>query len=467
MNSSPLPHQVSTQLVENPEKALVERVKHLEQHITAMSMSQIQIKNEMNKFIDKKKESGGVLGKVIYVLAVSTLSFVAVYWVTKTTITFFESDIYKAEDVKFSGNFLWPTVTIEPGFACFNLTALEEVKKVNDIEIPKNMKGHLGYSTFPFIPAKNFSWTTANISKIALETKYRPPLVNFTTKCTYKSSVRNATDCYSPLLGKWDSYEGQDKMKQSFTPVAATSDKDYISLTLNSALCDTFDVKLHPSVDQILTNYKVFDSKLYPGYYKLDGIQPKQYRGYVIKTEEENRIKRRSYPCVDDKEYSKMRCIERKFNQYKIQQVGCHLPVVTGFLPHTGNYPECANKSSVEKMIRLNWRLKFGGARFNDLMEIIADCKDACHTKTYFKASKYGVVRQWQHESRFILRIQKGAMSYKSSSEKWVMTLETFVANVGGVFGLFLGLSGMSVISGTRTLISWLAKWYNRFIQSS
>ena len=44
-------------------------------------------------------------------------------------------------------------------------------------------------------------------------------------------------------------------------------------------------------------------------------------------------------------------------------------------------------------------------------------------------------------------------MTFKRATEKRAMTLEMLVANVGGILGLFLGISCLSAISGVQFLI--------------
>ena len=433
MSTSPsLPNQVNATTV-----AATETKENLEMKMMREEIKQIrtdvdkQIKEKLVKDEGERRKAalleGVLLDKISYWISVFVFTVIAGYWVIKTVMTYSEGSIYISKDMTSSKTVPWPSVIIEPHRECYKKSAMAELERIHDVRRHRMITIA---QILPFHMNKNFNWSAANVSDMVLQLQHSPPHVNFTTKCTYISAATNETDCYSKKMGTWENYQSPYNMRQVFTPAPASSNKDHISITLNSSLCDRFVLSMVPFIDRMYTPETQN--------YIAEGVHLGMAK---VQVQEFHSINRESAPCMDDVKYSKAGCVEVKVREYAIQRAGCHFPAVTGY-QQMRNYPECNTSSSLNKFRQWHKELASPYRRGNvdDLQDMLSQCEKSCHTVSYCAESCRFFRKSRQSDSRFIMRMARNAMSIEHTKDKWEMTLENLVANVGGIIGSFLVL---------------------------
>merc|ERR1712168_1355874 len=100
-------------------------------------------------------------------------------------MTYKADSLYTSNNIIHNSTFTWPTISIIPEWMCYNQTALRSLEENYNFTLRRRYyipSRHL----VPFqITDKNFDWSQYNVAELFKTIKYRPPLVNFTVRCTY------------------------------------------------------------------------------------------------------------------------------------------------------------------------------------------------------------------------------------------------------------------------------------------
>lgn len=402
--------------------------------------------SEMNKKLKDKEESKWMTG--MYWFGFCVFAFIALFWIIQIITIYRSEPLSSTTKIIQNMTFEWPTISIWPYYSCFNKTALDEWKKEYgfiDTKL-KNAKRIIPFE----IPNRNFNWSVHNVSKMYLEGRYGPPLYNYAKVCIYRSSARNAEDCLQePTLGKWDTYTTQYAVFQAFSPVPASSIRDFVKIRLNTSLCLHFTVALHPSTEKYYS--------FHPSAVRFD-IHYQQYVTVKLQQEVFNRVSTRLAPCIADRSYSQAHCYDSTIMQYKLNKTGCHFPGIT-VQQQEGELPECNNHSSFRDFHHWHHELYLHEIKYKDLQAEKAKCGEPCHTKIYIIADKSTRQdRKAKNKTTLLFYPHARAMNYQQVDESRAMTIDLMVANVGGILGLFLGISCMTIISIIQFTITYFSK---------
>ena len=338
-------------------------------------------------------------------------------------------------------SFNWPSITVIP-FDVYNSTGIKELQKEYDIK-------HTYGAPRIKITSDDFDWSTSNMTDIYLKTLNRPPFVKGCTIYTAKFPKCN-----------WKTSYTQYGVKETMTPPQSHTIHDTMDFTLNTSICHNYIIQFHPSTDRYFT----------PHYTSLQFIVSRQQDIQVtISVEEFNRISTRADPCVEDYHYSQVKCWDEKIIQYKVMKAKCYFPGVTGY-PVTGEYPECSNTSAYHNFMKWSTQITRKPHAFPDLQEMKAKCHKPCHTKQYFVTDK--VLKLDRKKSWLYMRIHLDprVINYISINEARAMPFDMLVGNVGGVLGLFLGISCISLFSSIKYFIGnlpMLMEKINNFSQTA
>lgn len=461
-NAIEITEEVSNKIRENQDTQQIKKeIQELKEKVMEVIQENNKIKRDLwngdafepskEKKEGKRKDSNegdSFLVRWIHRISIFAFTCVASFWVYGTMVAYGEETIYTTTNVMQSDTFLWPTLTVAPGpnFLCYNKTTFEELKKTTNIGIQKK------WGLPPFdVNVTNFDWKTNNVSNIYVTTKIQPPYV---VSCTYTSATLNESNCLTGNMGKWETYNGQYETRQSYTPPAATSLTDEVSITINTGDCSYWTVTVHPRYDRYYSTLPPKEGKIFRMRSGLSTVGN-------LKVEESHRLSTSSSPCIQDVQYSKAQCHEDMRVQYKIKSSGCYFPGITGYQQKWASiYPECNTSRLYHKFMALHSDLYLGEDHHEELLKIKNKCGDNCKTKVYLEDRKTRptYVRQLKPYSVFTMRMDKAAMAYKRITEKRAMTLEMLVADVGGILGLFLGISFVSVVGNIKSLIRKVGK---------
>ena len=80
------------------------------------------------------------------------------------------------------------------------------------------------------------------------------------------------------------------------------------------------------------------------------------------------------------------------------------------------------------------------------------ECGNPCRTIRYLYTD-HAFRPKNSPKDRFVLYMDPHVMSYKSITETKAMTFDMLVANVGGILGLFLGISFVTLTSAVQYII--------------
>lgn len=449
-NQVGVPIEVTTQTDENMEiKEMKDQIKEIQKYISksddSNEKSDVKLKSTVKQNVCMEDCS---LGRWIVRIITFIFTCVAGYWIYETLVTFQSGSLYAATSIVHNASFTWPTITIEPPYTCFNKTAITELQKTYNIT-PNNKWDALA----PFEVKDDFDWSVSNASEIYLKSKYMPQV-----ECTYMTKSLNETNCNG------EEYIAQFNRKVAFRPDPAKNKDDFIHMTINTQNCDEY-TPFRVAISSPTDKYLLSASNFKPNAYYLSGknIQLQGfplafvYSGRVtavyVEVEEFTRFPTEATPCVEDINYSKMQCYEDRIIEYKVMEAGCYFPAITGYQEWMSRYPECNNSTYYHRFMEVHRADKAKQYSSEDLNKILRHCQDPCHVKKYTISTEEPPSNMKKPYGGLHIHMNIRGMKYVSVTEKKAMTLEMLVANVGGILGLFLGISCVSVIDAVQFLV--------------
>lgn len=397
-------------------------------------------REEIHQLRQKMDQKDSRLVRGIHWFAVFVFCCIGGYWIVEVITTYASEPLSATVNTIENKTFALPTISIQVHDNCYNMTAVQELKKTHQV-ILTPLKPSQPLKLF-HIKDQNFDWSEHNVSMMYLETKYMPPKARLVLLCAYTSTTLDGANCRTTgPLGTWESYGTQYNVKEAFTPAPASSIKDNVLFIMNASLCGAATiVAFHPNTDK---HYGPHPSAL----------QFEVWRGQFVELrvalEEQHYISTLAAPCVDDHWYSQAGCYNEKIVEFKIRMAGCHFPGITGYQPNTWGYPECLNASAYHRFMHWHDEIYQHEARYGILQKMKNECGKPCHTKKYIITDKVTYEKGVYHRAgmaAIVIRLDARAMSYQSIIEARAITLDMLMADVGGIMGMFLGLSCVSAM---------------------
>ena len=433
-----------------------EKICKIEKVTDEMGMEICRLKKEntdLRKYIHKNDRPDGLVVNGVLWMCSLIFTGVAVYWIIQVILTYRSEPLTSTYHIMKNHTFVWPRITVTPTRTCYNETALQELMKSHDItKLKINWKNRV--QRFKINKLYNDSSSNMNVSQIYLKTKHGPPTAKFMHHCSHFSSVRNATNCQNAETGKWKSYSTQYNAQETYTPAPTSDITDNVVIDVDSTLCWSFLVTLQPPTERFYAAHPSTYSMIIPRY---------SYRQVKIVVEDFHRINTRSDPCQEDPTYSQAACFDVKIIQYKIKRAGCWFPPVTGYQTElVGTYPECDNASTYNTFMHWHNEILVHEYKYGELQQMKAQCGQPCFTRRYTGINDYTRVSTYFSRSQVRFMLDSRAMSYLSVNEEKAMPVDVFVSNIGGILGLFLGLSCITFIKGLQYISRKVAAVYRR-----
>ena len=176
-----------------------------------------------------------------------------------------------------------------------------------------------------------------------------------------------------------------------------------------------------------------------------------------VAVEETHKLSTTAATCTLDSSYSMAQCHEEKRIEYKIKTAGCYFTGITGYHQQwVSLYPECNTTSSYHKFMDVHRKLLLKESHIIELRNMKKECANRCHTRQYITKEDTDIESIVEGYSIFTVQVSSEGMTYRRVTEKEAMTLEMIVADVGGILGLFLGLSFLSVIAAVRYILRYV-----------
>ena len=156
-----------------------------------------------------------------------------------------------------------------------------------------------------------------------------------------------------------------------------------------------------------------------------------------------------------------------------MKATGCYITPMTGYsteYPECRNYTEYRNLQLVHEIISTGKSTDWG--HYQKRVNKREKCTRSCNKKIY-SISHYNK-KQIKHHLRFmkskpeaIIRfgLDRSVMYFSRVNEESAMTTEDLVSNVGGILGIFLGVSCFSGVSGLMWLYGYINSVANGFFR--
>lgn len=374
--------------------------------------------------------------RTLWWISAIIFSSFAGFWVYKIITRYNSQPVTSIVSIKRNTSFEWPVISICPAEHCYDEDVLLEIsKEYNLTVIPRARRFSFGS---PFDLKKSpFDFVTNNYSNI-LQRAYlnRSSIIK---QCFYlnwnnpKAFIHDQMQCIDDIsyASRWHSHKTRYSPCHKFAADPATTIDDVIDISLDTSKCPTYYLAIHPASET---------------YYRYRGSMIKEFQvphGHnveiILQVQEYNSINRKSSPCIEDIGYSESTCNEEEMKQQMIEAVGCYSPAKTGFPMKTKKkFFECNNSLAYGKLGRYELSQQY--IKYNN------KCSPVCRTIIYiikekrFKASS-------KSKSSITLTLAEDAMYFLHVDEEPAMTLVDFVGSVGGILGIFLGLSCFSLVS--------------------
>ena len=143
-----------------------------------------------------------------------------------------------------------------------------------------------------------------------------------------------------------------------------------------------------------------------------------------------------------------------------IKFAGCNMQEITG-LPKFNNYPPCEDNSSMEalkwKRNQLNQNSYLGTSP--ELEEESKQCPPRCR-KLIYKVKEERKYKSTWDQAYVYLELDRNVLPYQRVEEQFAFTPDMLLSFIGGIIGIFLGFSTISLVD----LVEFLYKKILQFI---